>query len=143
MKKQKRGKKVTHRVTTHRPNGAESVEVAPEKLPVGEAMRKAVEELGDVQIDAELAPAQLRELAESYQEVVRRRTAFNEKAEDAKVAKKGLEAAQSVLEEKVRLFCYPAPLPLFDAKDAEADREEMLAPRPDLEFDVDTEGRPI
>lgn len=120
-------KDAVHRVTTHQPNGglSESMEVAVEKVSIGEAMRRAVEELGDVKIDQELAPKQLAELAECYEDVTRRQAAFNTKNDEAKTAKKSLESATDLLLEKVRLFTHPKPLPLFDQQEAEEDRQEM------------------
>ncbi len=51
------------RRNTFKANGGlpESMEVAPEPVPIGEAMRRAVEELGDIAVDDESAPAHLRE----------------------------------------------------------------------------------
>lgn len=120
--------KVTHRVTTHKSNGGlpESQEVAPEKVTIGEAMRRAVKELGDIIVDDSLAPAQMRELAEVYEDVAREQAAFNEKSEAAKLAKKSLESVQGLLLEKVRAFTHPTPLPLFDGLRAESDRQDML-----------------
>ncbi len=120
---------VTHRVTTHHGHGGRSTsaEVAPEKVPIGEAMRRAVEELGDVKIDDDLAPHQMHELAECYEDVTRRRAAFNEKNDDAKTAKKSLESATDLLLEKVREFTHPKSLPLFDQVEREGDHADMLA----------------
>jgi len=125
------GKRVAalrHRANVIPSNGdlPTSTEVAPEKIPIGEAMRKAVEELGDVVVDNELAPQQLRELGDCFEEVTRRRAAYNARAEEAKTAKKGLDAATELLLEKVRTFTHPKPLPLFDQKQAEEDLSEMI-----------------
>lgn len=122
----------SHRMNVVKGNGAlpTSTEVAPaddHKIPIGEAMRKAVADLGDVAIDNELAPQQLRELGDCFEEVTRRRAAYNARAEEAKTAKKGLDAATDLLLEKVRTFTHPAPLPLFDQRQAEADHAEMVA----------------
>lgn len=119
------------RSRTIKPNGSmpESAPVPPEpepKIPIGEAMRRAVEELGDVKIDNDLAPQQLRELAECYEDVTRRRAAFNERNEEAKTAKKSLESATDLLLEKVRAFTHPSPLPLFDAAERDTDEANML-----------------
>jgi len=121
-------KNTTHRVNTVRSNGApsESAEVAPAPMTVGEAMRRAVEELGEVVIDEQLAAAHLRELAECYEQVTKEQAAYNQKAEVAKTAKKSLESATNLLLEKVRMFTHPEALPLFDQAQAEADRAEML-----------------
>lgn len=106
------------------------MEVAPgdddAKVSIGEAMRRAVEELGEVVVDDKLAPSQLRQLAEYYEDVTRMQAAFNEKSEAAKVAKKSLEGATNLLLERVRAFTHPAPLPLFDQTQAEEDHETML-----------------
>lgn len=125
--------KVTHRLTTHRPNGAagassESMEVAPEdpRVPIGEAMRRAVEELGDVVIDSTLAPQQMAELAVAFEQVTREKAAFTAKNEAAKIAKKALDAATDFLLERVKEFTHPTPLPLFDAAEREADHSTML-----------------
>lgn len=124
---------ITHRMVTHKPNGAmsESVEVAPEetKVPIGEAMRQAVEQLGEVIIDRELAPKQMRELSDLYEDVTRRKAAYAAKADDAKIAKKSLESATDLLLEKVRLFTHPVALPLFDKAEAEEDRDDIHAAR--------------
>lgn len=140
-REQKKARQITHRVTTHRPNGAESREVAPEKVPVGEAMRRAVEELGEVQIDKELAPEQLRQLADSYDEVARAKAAFSVKAEDAKIAKKSLDCATELLLDMVKEFTHPTPLPLFDSAQEEGDRQAMIdATRVEAEFETDADG---
>lgn len=119
---------VTHRLNTIKPNGGlpQSQEVAPEAVPIGEAVRRAIEQLGDVQIDPELAPKQMRELAECYENVAREQAAYDAKAEAAKVAKKSLESATNLILERIRAFTHPAPLPLFDAAEREADQEDML-----------------
>ena len=124
-----RRKTVTHRVNRGKANGSlESMEVAPEveKIPIGEAMRRAVEALGDVKIDRDLAPKQLAELADLYEDITGRQAAFDAKSEEAKTAKKSLESAQNLLLEKVRTFTHPAPLPLFDQAEREADHKDML-----------------
>lgn len=120
--------KVTHRITTHRSNGnlSQSVEVAPEPVPIGEAMRLAVEQLGESRVDPALAPTQLIELGYCYEEVVRRKAAFEAKNDDAKVAKKSLESATELLLEKVRACTHPAALPLFDQVEAKDDLDTML-----------------
>jgi hypothetical protein len=114
-----------HRVNTINSNGdqPESREVAPEKVTVGEAMRRAVENLGEVVIDETMAPAQLRELAECFEQVTREQAAFDAKSEEAKTAKKALESATNLLLEKVRTFTHPTPMPLFDQQQAEEDLE--------------------
>lgn len=118
----------SHRVNTIPSSGAPSTsaEVAPEKVSAGEAMRLAVAELGDVAIDNDLAPAQLRELGEMYEDVARRRSAFNVKADAAKDAKKALETAETALLERVRMYTHKPAMPLFDAKEAETDHAAML-----------------
>lgn len=120
-------KTVTHRINRHGSNGSisESVEVAPEKIPIGEAMRRAVEELGEVVVDDQLAPQQMRELGDCLENVTRMQAAYDARAEEAKTAKKSLESAQNLLIEKVRLFTHPAPLPLFDGKEREQDQQTM------------------
>lgn len=133
------------RVNTIRSNGDQpsSMEVAPEPVSVGEAMRQAVASLGDVQIDNELAPAQLRQLADAYEEVAKTQAAFNAKNDAAKVAKKALDTATNFLLERVKDFTHPAPLPLFDAPQAEADRAAMVesdTPTPTPEWAHDTTG---
>lgn len=121
-----------------RPNGAvdEPVTTAPEpepKVTVGEAMRRAVEELGEVIVDDQLAPAQLRELGVCCEEIVRRQAAFDAKSEEAKTAKKSLESAQELLLERVKAFTHPTPLPIFDAVEREADQTDMLESAKDTE----------
>lgn len=128
----KRRKWSASRSRTVRPNGAlpESLQSAPEpedKIPVGEAMRRAVEALGEVIVDDSLAPQQMKELGACYEEVTRRQAAFDARAEEAKTAKKSLESAQELLLEKVRSFTHPAPLPLFDHAEREADQQTMEA----------------
>ena len=117
------------RTTTHRPNGSlpEAHTAPAEAVPIGEAMRRAVEQLGDVVIDDKLAASQLRELAECYDEIARNQAAFTAKSEAAKIAKKSLDASTNVLLEKLRAFTHPTPLPLFDQSDAEQDERDMLA----------------
>jgi hypothetical protein len=121
-------RKVLHRVRTIKSNGdlPEAVEVAPEEVPIGEAMRRAVEELGEVVINDELAAGQLREIAEVYEDVTKAQAAFNAKNEAAKIAKKSLESVTNLLLEKVRAATHPATLPLFDQERAEDDRRDML-----------------
>lgn len=121
---------LSHNVTEHKSNGAlpegHSVPVpAPETITIGEAMRRAVEDLGEVTIDNDLAPDQMRQLAEVYEDVTRRQAAWNAKNDEAKVAKKALESATNLLLEKVRAFTHPIALPLFDKTQAEADLELM------------------
>lgn len=116
----------SHRVTTFKPNGAESQEIAPEKVTIGEAMRRAVEELGDVVINDELAAGQLRQLADAYEQVTREQAAFAKKSEEAKIAKKSLDGATEHLLGLVKEFTHPKPLPLFDADQREADHAEMV-----------------
>lgn len=106
------------------------IQVAPEpeeRVTIGEAMRIAVEKLGDVNVDKDLAPSQMAQLGECYEEWTRRQAAFDAKSEEAKTAKKSLESATELLLEKVRSFTHPSPLPLFDQKEAEDDRAEMVA----------------
>lgn len=127
----KRKKWSAGRSRTVRPNGGlpEPMAVAAEtdeKVPIGEAMRRAVEALGEVTIDDTLAPQQLRELSACYDEITMRQAAFDAKAEEAKTAKKSLEAATELLLEKVRSFTHAAPLPLFDQNQAEQDHDDML-----------------
>jgi hypothetical protein len=125
------------RVNTIRGNGAlpESMEAAPEKVSIGEAMRQAVEALGDVVIDTTLAPSQMRELAAIYEDITQRQAVYAAKADEAKVAKKSLESATELLLQRVRDFTHPAPLPLFDAAEREADEADMLSGG-----DVDDDG---
>lgn len=123
---------VVHRVNRHAGNGSapESAEVLPERVPIGEAMRQAVEALGEVVIDDTLAPAHLRELSEHYEQVVRMQAAFDARSAEAKTAKKSLESATNLLLEKVRAFTHPVALPLFDAKEREAETQAMLDAAP-------------
>lgn len=119
------------RHNTHKANGSlpESRAASPEpeeKVSIGEAMRQAVEQLGDVRVDPGLAPTQLLELGECYEEVARRQAAYDARAEELKTAKKGLDAATELLLEKVKTFTHPAPLPLFDQAEREADHRDML-----------------
>lgn len=118
----------SHRVNTHAPGAPPtSTEVAPEPVPVGEAMRRAVEALGEVTIEDDLAASQLRQLAELYENVAKEQAAYDARAEACKVAKKSLESATNMLLEQVRAFTHAKPLPLFDQKKAEADRAAMVA----------------
>jgi hypothetical protein len=103
-----------------------STEVAPEKVSIGEAMRKAVEELGETIINDELAASQLRQLAEAYEQVTREQAAFAKKSEEAKIAKKSLDGATEHLLGLVKEFTHPKPLPLFDMDQREADHAEMI-----------------
>lgn len=114
-----------------------SEEVASEKVSVGEAMRRAVEQLGPVTIDAQLAAAQMEELAICYDEIAKRQAAYDAKAEEAKTAKKSLESAENLLLTKVKEYTHSKPLPLFDSKQAEQDREDMLASADVDDVDVD------
>lgn len=105
----------------------ESRDVLPEKVTIGEAQRRAVEALGDVTVDDAVAGEQLRQLAELYENVAREQAAYDRRSEDAKTAKKALESAQNLLMEQVRAFTHAKALPLFDRKEAEQDRERMIA----------------
>src|SRR6185436_19751425 len=87
----------------------------------------AVEDLGEIVVDNDLAPDQMRQLAEVYEDVTRRQAAWNAKNDEAKVAKKALESATNLLLEKVRAFTHPVALPLFDKNEREADQADMLA----------------
>lgn len=117
------------RVNTIKGDGAmpESKEILPPAEPsIGEAMRLAVEALGEVVIDDQLAAGQLRELSEAYEHVTEEKAAFDRKNDAAKVAKKAWESATNLLLEKVRAFTHPTPLPLFDQQQREDDEADML-----------------
>jgi hypothetical protein len=116
------------RRNTIKPNGGlpESFEPLPESVSIGEAMRLAVEALGDVKVDDDLAPAQMRQLAEAFEQVTREQAAFHQKSEAAKIAKKSLDSATDYLLKRVKEFTHPTPLPLFDAVREENDREAMV-----------------
>lgn len=135
-----------HRVNTIPGNGsaAESREVAPGPLPIGDAMRQAVEALGARTTDEGLSAGQLAELADCSEAVAREQAAYDRKAGEAKIAKKSLESATALLIERVRTFTHAAPMPLFDARQAEADREAMLDGEPgriaELQEIVDVNG---
>ena len=119
--------KTSHRVTTFKANGSAPESTAvPTELPVEEAMRQAVADLGDVHVDPGLAPTQMLELAETYEDVAKAQAAFARKSEAAKVAKKHLDSIVSVLLEKVRSFTHPKALPLFDQAERETDQTNML-----------------
>lgn len=122
-------KTVVHRINRGGTNGSPSTstEVAPEKVNIGEAMRRAVEALGEQKVDPNLAPIQMLELADAYEQVTRMQAAFDARSEEAKTAKKSLESATNLLLEKVRSFTHPAPLPLFDGQQREADQWTMEA----------------
>ena len=123
----KRSKPSSHKISTIGPDGKEeSMEVAPQAKTIGEAMRQAVQDLGDVVIDDELAVSQLRDLAECYEQVTTAQAAYNARAEAAKVAKETLKSATDLLLEKVRTYTHPAPLPLFDRAQAESDIDRMI-----------------
>jgi hypothetical protein len=104
----------------------ESREVAPEAPTVGDAIRQAMEALGDVTIDESQAARQLRVLAELYEEVAEAQAAYDAKAEEAKTAKKGLEGATNELLEQVRAFTHgKAATPLFDETDEDLKGETL------------------
>lgn len=119
---------VRHRTNTIKGNGApaSSREVAPPTVTIGEAMRRAVAELGETVIDDNMAPAQMRQLAECYEQVAREQAAYGERCEQSKLAKKSLDSATALLLEKVRTFTHVTPLPLFDGQQREADQANML-----------------
>lgn len=117
------------------------VNVAPEpeeRVNIGEAMRIAVEKLGAVKIDNDLAPQQLREIGEIVEDIARRQAAYDAKAEEAKTAKKSLESVTELLIEKARSFTHPSPLPLFDQESAEDERAEMIAGGPVEELGLES-----
>lgn len=128
LTKPDRKPKVSHSVTASKSNGSlpVSTEVAPAPVPIGEAMRRAVEALGPVVIDQDKAVEQLRELADCHDHVTREQAAYFQKAEDAKIAKKALESATNLLLEKVRAFTHATPLPLFDHPQSDADHQRMI-----------------
>lgn len=128
----KRKRWSANRSAAHKTNGSvsEPLAVAPEpdeKVTIGEAMRQAVEALGEVIVDDQVAPQQMRQLGDCYEEITKRQAAYDAQAEKAKTAKKSLESAQELLLLKVREFTHPTPLPLFDHTQAESDRDDMLA----------------
>ena len=125
-KKWSAGRRNTHKANGSLPESRAASPEPDEKVTIGEAMRRAVEALGDVNIDPGLAPTQMMELGECYEEVARRQAAYDARAEELKTAKKGLDAATELLLEKVRTFTHPAPLPLFDQAEREADHDDML-----------------
>jgi hypothetical protein len=90
-----------------------------------EATREA-SAIGPVAIDDATAGAQLRALANLYAAVAEAQVRLTSKSEEAKTAKKRLEAATSALLEKVRAVTHPQALPLFDPDHREADLEDML-----------------
>lgn len=121
------------RTNTHPSNGSlpESQAVAPtpapEPVPVGEAMRLAVEALGPPAVDNALAAQQLADIGASFEDLTRRQAAYAVKLDEAKVAKKSVDAAQELVNEKVRMYTHPPQdLPLLDLASREADHESML-----------------
>lgn len=120
------------RTNTIKSNGGlpESQAVAPttepERVTVGEAMRRAVEALGPPTVDDQLASQQLRDLAVDVEEVAKRKAAYEARQEEAKTAKQSLDKARELLEEKLRMYTHAKPLPLFDQKEREADQTAML-----------------
>lgn len=124
------------RVLEHKPkpaagkkskSAAEKPAVVEVQIPIGEAMRQAVEKLGPIAIDPSLAVSQLEQLGEYHANVVRMQAAYDERAEAAKTAKKSLEAAQEVLIDQVKRFTRKAPMPLFDRVQKEQDLVDMAA----------------
>jgi hypothetical protein len=107
-------------------NEPDTTAAAPGPVPIGEAMRLAVKNLGDVVVDDSLASQQLRELAGCYEHVIAMQAAWTERTAAAKTAKDSLAAATEVLMEKVREYTHPASLPLFDGVRDEADRSAMI-----------------
>lgn len=138
---------VNGRVTTFTPRGggASSMEIPNSEgveVPVAEAVAKALEVLGEAKVDETLAPSQLRQLAASIEEVERAKAVYAKKAEDAKTAKKSLEAAVECVLIQVKEFTHPTPLPLFDESQAENDRRDMLDAAADQESVVDDDPLP-
>lgn len=134
------------RTNTHKSNGSlpESQAVAPttepERVPIAEAMRQAEEALGTMSIDRDHAAEQLGDIASAQIDVVRRQAAVNARAEELKTAKKSLESARALVDEKIRMYAFPTSAgPLIDLATREADQEAMLdaaeqdAPLGDLE----------
>jgi hypothetical protein len=95
-------------------------------LSIEAAMEHAVQALGPVTIDPQLAPEHLSELAECYDEIERTAAKLARKTEDAKTAREAHQVAVDHLLERVRAMTHPDPLPLFDAPQAEADRDRMI-----------------
>lgn len=120
------------RVNTIPSNGdvPTSTTVAPIPMTAAEAMRQAVQALGDVTVDDQLAPQHLRELATHYEAVTRAQAAYDQKADEAKTAKKSLESATAFLLEQVRAFTHAKALPLFDQKAEAAAVDKMKAGEP-------------
>jgi hypothetical protein len=100
---------------------------AGERVTIGEAMRLAVEKLGDVTIDNEFAPKQLREIGEIAR---RRRAAPSRLRREVRRSEDREEVPRSATElllERARAFTHPTPMPLFDHVQEEDDRAEMVA----------------
>lgn len=116
------------RVNTHPSNGSapQSMEPAPARVTAGEAMRRAVAELGDLQVDNDLAPGQLQQIGQMVEEVERAKAEYANKLEAAKVAKKTLEGAETMLQKFCREVTHPKAMPLFDQKAAEDDLTKMV-----------------
>lgn len=96
-------------------------------VPAVEAARRALEELGELSVDQTLSKQQLEDIGSAYEEVIRRRAILDAKREDVKVAKKGVEAAEEVMSDKIRTYTHPEPMaPLIDIASREQDHQEML-----------------
>jgi len=83
--------------------------------------------LGAALVDDAKAGDQLRELAACYEVIADAQTKYTRKSEDAKTAKKELDAATNHLLEKLREFTHAPELPLFDGDERERDHQAMLA----------------
>lgn len=67
-----------------------------------------------ITIDADLAAAQLEELANLHADVLRAAHIAEEKKEAASTAKKTVESKTGLLMDRLRAFTHPPSLPLFD-----------------------------
>lgn len=92
-----------------------------------------------IQVDDDLAGAQLRELAELQSDLLRAQHVAEDKKEAAATAKKTVESKTELLLEKLRMFTHPPSLPLFDQKTESRAVTRMVQGEP-IENQLDLSG---
>jgi len=96
-------------------------------VPVEQAIATALDALGPVVVDPATAPGHLHLLAMAYDNVERARIVCESQQRASKTAKAALDQAVAHVLDLVRDATRPRALPLFDAVQAETDRDRMTA----------------
>jgi hypothetical protein len=86
---------------------------------------------------ADRAVEVLRELAELNDKAVALHVDFEHRRDDAKLAKEAWELAVKAVQERLQQATHPAPMPLFDQAEREADQAHMEAAAADQPLDLE------